>query len=133
MDLTVSAALDPSSIAAIVIAVTGLTQLVKWMGLPDTRGPLAVLGIAFLGIMLWGWSKGALARESAFDFFSGWILVATSSAGVFGFTRAVPSAVTAAKAPPGGGAGSSPTAKLDPYGTGSTLHVDDRGNDGEGS
>jgi hypothetical protein len=105
--------MDAQAIAAVMIAVTGLTQLVKWMGLPDGKGPLAVLGLAALGTALWAWSKGAISQATAFDLFSAWIVIALSAAGIFGFTRAAAVAVAGTKAPPSG-AGASPTAKDSP-------------------
>jgi hypothetical protein len=99
------------AIISVSAAVVALVQLSKWAGLQDRYGPLAVLGLAALGVVFWGYSEGTFARTVAFQYFAGWIAVATSAAGVFGFTRATTSAVTAAKAPPAGGAGSSPTLK----------------------
>ena len=87
-------------------AVTILTQMVKWGGLPDSRGPLIVLALSFLGVMMW-----AISNESVFDrhliwpYFAGWVSVSAAAAGVFGFTRALPSAVTSTKSPPAGPAG----------------------------
>ncbi|HXG70393.1 MAG TPA: hypothetical protein VNJ04_07250 [Gemmatimonadaceae bacterium] len=92
-------------------AVVALTQILKWAGIPDKYGPGAVLALAVLGVTFWGYSVGNFERTRAFEYFAGWIAVATSAAGVFGFTRASTTAVTAAKAPPMSGAGSSPTTK----------------------
>jgi hypothetical protein len=103
--------MDAQAVVAVSAAVVALVQLVKWAGLPDSRGPLAVLALAALGVVFWGWSKGTLERAVAFDYFAGWIAVATGAAGVFGFTRAAPGAVARASSPPPGGAGSSPTVK----------------------
>jgi uncharacterized membrane protein len=93
-------------------AVVALTQLVKWSNfVSDRRGPLVVLSLALVGIAFWGWSKGDFERARAFEYFAGWIAVATSAAGVFGFTRAAATAVTSASPPPASAAGSSPTTK----------------------
>lgn len=98
------------AIASIAAAVVALTQLLKWGGIPDKAGPLAVLVLAAMGVALWGYSTEPMwSRNLIFTYFSAWIVVATSSAGVFGFTRAASSAVVAAKAPPAGGAGSDRT------------------------
>jgi hypothetical protein len=97
------------AIISISAATVALTQLAKWSGVPDRWGPLAVLVLAALGVALWGFTQESVARTDAFNYFSGWIAVATSAAGVFGFTRAAASSVTRASPPPGGGAGSSPT------------------------
>lgn len=99
------------AIISISAAVVALTQLVKWAGLKDTYGPLSVLVLSLLGVAFWGWSIGTFERAQAFTYFVGWIAVATSAAGVFGFTRAGSEAVTRLKPPPSGGAGSSPTIK----------------------
>jgi hypothetical protein len=103
--------MDGEAILAVSAAVVALTQLMKWGGVPDKYGPLAVLALAVVGVVFWGYSVGNFERTKAFEYFAGWIAVATSAAGVFGFTRATTSAVTAAKAPPMSGAGSSPTLK----------------------
>ena len=71
----------------------------------------AVLVLALAGVAFWGYSKGTFERTIAFEYFAAWIGVATSAAGVFGFTRATSSAVTAHRSPPAGGAGSDRTAK----------------------
>jgi len=97
------------AIVAISAAVVALTQLVKWSGLPDKMGPLAVLLFSLGGVLFWGWSYEALSRHAAFEFFGAWISVATSAAGIFGFTRAGSEAVTRTSAPPKGAAGGSAT------------------------
>lgn len=103
--------MESQATVAISGAVVTLTQLVKWAGLPDKLGPIAVLVFALMGVAIWGYSEGSFQRTQAFDYFVGWLAAATGAAGIFGFTRAATSAVTAATAPPGGGAGSSPTQK----------------------
>jgi hypothetical protein len=102
--------MDAEAIIAVSAAVVTLTQLLKWSGIPDKAGPLAVLILAILGVAMWGYStEPAWERNLLFTYFSGWIAVATSAAGVFGFTRAASSAVTSGKSPPAGGAGSDRT------------------------
>lgn len=101
--------MDGQAIVAVSAAVVALTQIVKWAGLPDRWGPLAVLLLAALGVGLWAYSAGSFLRADTWDYFAGWIAVSTAAAGIFGFTRATATAVTAAKAPPTGGAGSNPT------------------------
>ncbi len=103
--------MDGQAIISVSAAVVALVQLSKWSGLNDKYGPLVVLGLAVVGVAFWGYSVGNFERTRAFEYFAGWIAVATSAAGVFGFTRASTTAVTAAKAPPMSGAGSSPTIK----------------------
>ncbi len=103
--------MDGGAIITVSAAVVALTQLVKWAGLPDKLGPVSVLLLALLGVVFYGYSVGTFSRMHAFEYFAAWIAVATSAAGVFGFTRAAGTAVTAAKAPPTDGAGSSVTLK----------------------
>jgi hypothetical protein len=102
--------MDATTIALVAATVTALTQIVKWAGLPDRWGPLAVIALAFVGVAVWAYSRGnpATFRYDLFDYFSGWITVALTAAGIFGFTRAAASTVTQIKAPPGG-AGQNPT------------------------
>lgn len=102
--------MNGEAIVVVSGSVVALTQLVKWAGLKDGYGPLAVLALSLIGVAFWGWSVGDFSRASSFQYFAGWIAVSTSAAGVFGFTRAAASAVTRATPPPGG-AGSSPTIK----------------------
>lgn len=96
------------AIVTVSAAVVALTQLLKFAGvINDRRGPLGVLVLALGGVAFWGWTTGDFGRATAFAYFAGWIAVATSAAGVFGFTRAAPEAVTGTKsppAPPGAGA-----------------------------
>lgn len=104
--------MNAQDIITISAAVVALTQLVKWAGVPDKIGPIAVLALALVGIIVWGVSADiAFQRNQLFGYFAGWVAVATSAAGVFGFTRAGAEQLTRATPPPGGGAGSSPTIK----------------------
>lgn len=103
--------MNSEAIAVITAATVALTQLLKWAGLPDKAGPLAVLALSAAGVLLWAFSQIEMpwGRGIVWPLFNGWILVALSAAGTFGFTRAAASAVISAKPPPAGGAGSSPT------------------------
>lgn len=103
--------MNGEAILTVSAAVVALTQLAKWSGVPDKVGPLIVLLLAVVGVAFWGFAEGTFERTKAFEYFAGWIAVATSAAGVFGFTRAGTSAVTAATAPPNNGAGSNATIK----------------------
>jgi hypothetical protein len=85
--------MNGEAIVSVSAAVVALTQLVKWSGLPDKFGPLAVLVLSLLGVVFWGWSTGEITRASSFGYFAGWIAVSTGAAGVFGFTRASGAAV----------------------------------------
>ena len=106
--------MNAEAIMIVSTAVVALVQLVKWGGLPDRFGPIAVAVLALVGVGIWvidHWQRG-LPPVFAFDYFAGWILVATSAAGVFGFTRASASAVTKMRGTGDGtiaGAGSSYT------------------------
>ncbi len=103
--------MDAQAVMTVAAAVVALTQLAKWCGLPDKWGPIAVLLFSLSGVSLWGYSANDFTRALLFAYFAGWIAVATSAAGVFGFTRAAAGAVTNATSPPNSGAGSSPTSK----------------------
>lgn len=98
---------DVLTVAALVVA---FTQLLKWGKLVnDSRGPIVVLAFSFLGTLVHAvstvevWDRKLVAALLAF-----FINVALSAAGSFGFTRAMPEAVTSTKQPPAG-AGSNPT------------------------
>lgn len=80
--------MNAEAIVSVSAAVVALVQLAKWGFVPDRFGPLAVLTLSLLGVAFWGWSQGDFTRASAFGYFAGWIAVATSAAGVFGFSRA---------------------------------------------
>lgn len=103
--------MNAEAIAAISTAVVALVQLVKWAGVRDNYGPIAVMIMSLFGTMFWGWSQNDISRANAFGYFAGWIVITTSAAGVYGFTRASSEAVSRMTPPPGGGAGSDPTVK----------------------
>jgi hypothetical protein len=102
--------MNGEAIITVSAAVVALTQLLKWAGVPDKWGALVVVLLAAIGVAVWAFSQDLiLERADLWPYFAGWIAVATSAAGVFGFTRAAASAVTAAKPPPLGGAVQNPT------------------------
>ena len=103
--------MTPQAIITISAAVLACVQFAKWSGIPDKYGPFAVLLLSAVGVGIWAWSVGTFARADAFDYFAGWIVVATSAAGVFGFSRASGEAVSRMTAPPNGGAGGNHTLK----------------------
>ena len=102
--------MDGESIVTVSAAVVALTQLAKWAGVPDRSGPVIVLALSGLGVALWAATRGHFGHAEIFSYFAGWVAVATSAAGVFGFTRAAASSVTRATPPPDSGAGSHHTA-----------------------
>lgn len=107
--VTLSRGMGSQAILAVSTSVVMLTQLFKWAKVvTDQRGPLMVLVLALFGVAFWGWTTGDISRASAFGYFAGWITVSTSAAGVYGFTRSGPEAITATSTPPAG-AGASPT------------------------
>lgn len=104
--------MDAQAIITISAAVVALVQILKWSSVvPDKWGPIAVLVVSLFGVALWGYSEGTFVRAQLFNYFSGWISVSLSAAGVFGFTRAAYSAVSNVTPPPASGAGSNPTLK----------------------
>lgn len=104
--------MDAGAVVSVSAAVVTLTQLSKWSGVPDSKGPIVVMVLSFLGVAFWGWSVGTIfERAQAFGYFAGWIAVATSSAGTFGFTRAGSAAMVKTSSPPPG-AGAEPTRRI---------------------
>lgn len=103
--------MEAEAIIAVSAAVVGLTQIIKWAGLPDKWGPVGVLLISLIGIVIWAYSKGTIERAVVFDYFAGWIAVSLTAAGIFGFTRAAATAVSSMTPPPTSGAGSNTTTK----------------------
>lgn len=107
--VTYSGGMSGQAILTVSASVVALTQILKWAKVAsDQRGPLMVLILALFGVAFWGWTTGDIGRATAFGYFAGWISVATSAAGVYGFTRSGPEAITSTTTPPSG-AGASPT------------------------
>lgn len=100
--VVVGSAMDAQAVVAIAAAVVALTQLIKQMGVAAQRGPLVVLGVSLLGVGVWVWSHGVYSRASAFDILAAFIATATSAAGIWGFARSGPAALTSLKDPPPG-------------------------------
>lgn len=101
------------TISALVVA---LTQLVKWLGMPDRKGAVVVLLLALLGVVAYQISyapdSGIFLRTDLWPILAAWIAVATSAAGVFGFTRTASDSVTSTRTPPAG-AGQQPVVKIE--------------------
>lgn len=99
----------------VVVMVSGLvvalTQVAKWSGVPDRRGPLVVLALSLSVTVFLAWTQSNFTRKTALDYFAVFVNVLLASAGVFGFTRAAPEAVSSFAPPPNSGAGSSTTTK----------------------
>lgn len=100
--------MDAQAVITVSAAVVALTQLFKWGFVPDRYGPISVIVLSAIGVAFWAWSSGDFSRATSFGYFAGWIAIATSAAGVFGFTRAGSEAITSTSNPPAG-AGASPT------------------------
>jgi hypothetical protein len=92
--------MNGEAIVSVSAAVVALTQLAKWAGLDDSKGPLAVLVCSVLGVAFWAWSSGDATRATAFGYFAGCIAVMTSAAGVYGFTRATGDTLTKMRSGP---------------------------------
>lgn len=96
----------PSGVMVAVAALAfGITQYLKFAGIPDKLGPFVVIGIATLVVALWVageyLDRGFLGKPLGyvFDVAS----VTFTAAGVYGFARSMgPSSVTTARKPPAG-------------------------------
>ncbi|MGN6361006.1 MAG: hypothetical protein ACTHNK_11530 [Thermomicrobiales bacterium] len=80
--------MSAEAIVTVSAAVVALVQVIKWALRRDGWGPAIVLLVSLLGVAVWAVSQGDIARASAWSYFAGWVAVATSAAGVYGFTRA---------------------------------------------
>lgn len=99
--------MDAQAVLTVSTAVVALVGLLKWMGVNEVLHPLAVpvniLACSVLGVAFWGWSQGDVSRTNAFAYFAGFVLVMTSAAGVFGYTRATGAAIGQMRAGTGDG------------------------------
>jgi hypothetical protein len=69
--------------------------MAKWAGIGPKAGPITVLLLSLIGVLAFGYSQdAAFDRTQLWPYFSAWIAVASSSAGIFGFTRATAEQVT---------------------------------------
>lgn len=97
----------------VVVTVSGLvvalTSVFKWMGVPDRRGPILVLALSLVMTVFLAWTQSNFGRRTALDYFAVFVNILLASAGVFGFTRATPAAVSSFTKPPDSGAGNNPT------------------------
>lgn len=102
--------MNTQDVLTVGAAVSALAQFAKWYGVPDGKGPIIVLILSALGVLLFAFSNPlAFERTQLFAYFAGFINVALTAAGIFGFTRASANAVTALRGKAGDGAGASPT------------------------
>jgi hypothetical protein len=80
--------MNGEAIMSVSAAVVALVSLIKWAGVTEKFGPVAVLCLSGIGCGIWGFSTGDVDRTTFFGYFAGWVAVATSAAGIYGFTRA---------------------------------------------
>jgi hypothetical protein len=106
-----SSGVSQAAVVTVSGLVVALTQVAKWMGVPDRRGPIVVLALSLSMAIILAWSQNNFGRKTAIDYLAVFVNVLLASAGVFGFTRAAPEAVSSFSSPPSGGAGSNPTVK----------------------
>ncbi|HZQ99612.1 MAG TPA: hypothetical protein VFC93_12450 [Chloroflexota bacterium] len=77
------------TVIAVAGSVTALTQLLKFWGVPNRFGPYVVLGLSFLGVVIWAASQpDPLNRLNLWQYFAAVVNVMVSAAGVYGFARA---------------------------------------------
>jgi hypothetical protein len=80
--------MSAEAIVTVSAAVVALVQVIKWALRRDGWGPAIVLLVSLLGVAVWAVSQGDATWASAWSYFAGWVAVATSAAGVYGFTQA---------------------------------------------
>ena len=77
------------TVIAVAGSVTALTQLFKFWGVPDRYGPYVVLGLSFIGVVIWAASQpDPFNRLNLWQYFAAVVNVMVSAAGVYGFARA---------------------------------------------
>lgn len=87
--------MESEAVISVSAAVVTLVTLLKWAGVKDRYGPLAVLAGSLLGVALWGYSSDTPFNQTQiFSYFTGLLAVMTSAAGIYGFTRATGTALT---------------------------------------
>jgi hypothetical protein len=85
--------MDAGAIIAVSAAVVATVELSIWVGLPDRWRPLIVIAVSGIAVLLW------LGNQEAWHLVTGWLAVATSAAGAYGFTHAALTALTTQAAP----------------------------------
>ena len=81
--------MDGIDIISVSAAVAALMYLLKWSGVPSRLGPIVVLALSLVSVALWAFATDHTTRADAFGLFAGWIAVASSASGVFGFSVSV--------------------------------------------
>lgn len=104
--------MDNSATLTVAALVVALTTFAKWTGVPDKRGPYVVILLSAVGVILYSYSEGLFARQRTFELVAAFVAVLLQAAGVFGFTRAAPEAVSSFSKPTDQGAGNNPTQKM---------------------
>jgi hypothetical protein len=84
---------------AMIVAgvVTIIVQVLKHSGLSGRWALLVCAVLSTVGVGLFGYSEGTLARETAFEFFAGWASVFSSAAGIFGIINKTSEQATSLK------------------------------------
>ena len=77
--------MDGIDIISVSAPVAALAHLLKWSGVPARCAPLVVFGLSLVGVALWATTMGHLSHFDGFGLFAGWIAVASSASGVYGF------------------------------------------------
>jgi hypothetical protein len=80
--------MNGTDIIGVSAAVVALTHLIKWSGVSSRHAPLVVLTLSMGAVALWAYTTDHVSRADAFGLFAGWIAVASSASGVFGFSIA---------------------------------------------
>lgn len=89
--------MDSQDIVLISGAVAGLTRLLVMLGVPHRYRAAVVIITTTIGIALWAYTQPELASQTnVFGYFTCWIAVATSAAGVYELTGKTSSEVVSA-------------------------------------
>lgn len=83
--MTAPMQITPEAVSAISTSMIGITQLLKFSGMPAKHAPLTLALLSSVVIMLWAYD------QFVFDVIVSTSLVTMAASGVYGFTnRAVP-------------------------------------------
>lgn len=92
--------MDATAVIAVSGAIVMLLQVLKSAGLTGRWALVSSAVMSMVGVVVWGYSQGTYERPETWAFFSGWVAVFTSAAGVFGIVNGGAEAVTAMKGAP---------------------------------